>query len=814
MSLSKPEYQAMITPVRSLTRCYQQLAETNASMNTFNTFLEISPIVSTTISPDSDLENMNQHFIVALSRASDAAKLFPYMASASLGADIQCAYFRWEYARNCLVIYDFVKNGLPRMADWLFSSELGIISSDIEDNPTANVSSSSLFPRFRPLVLRCFEYLLAHRREYHRKYRRATKGKGKPKRNSYRNDVAAEELREIPSDVGSLIFGRDIPESSKYLLSKATKSPGKSLVADAKRCFMETILDLFVIPHLREASEVPPSQKGHPQLNLCVMRGAVVSRIAAAVGSDVIFCSPDLDFVLQSPQLLFEGNETSKAHFWINVRDKEHDTLRPLEKFLRDLDICSRVCDLAYHIKEFINHHFLEIQCGRRISEDEYYRSYIPPAAQRGKNPNRQKVDKQSRTSIAVESLLPQGSPQLGILALILRECLNKEQGWPFANEQIRRCMDGGRASDGRVVSQFENLDHWNPIRHRNISATLFVEKLPGAFLTREHGLSNILTWMGTGQGPRTKGFLDTSHPASSTSGASSSFYSRSLDACIDMFERGMDQRLTYLSSKSNWNDFEDALGAATREAGSGSLPRDLPQLSDSRVWGQPNPLLSIARSKEFHNYHESIRATLSQFWTPCLQEKWAVYLGSMLNQDPNTYSGGKPTWGYTLNWVHGLDIDSFRSGSVTALQTVNNLCFSRICLAPTLDEISDFVWQNDRLGAYRGLTALGFSLFSSNAVKAALFILHSHLKDCLGEREKEILGFESFSWIFVEHLLCKISRFVNRIEFTELWGGAAQKEGRYKRDRMDEDRLYFPIELQIENSSVQRLLDAFNLVY
>ena len=104
---------------------------------------------------------------------------------------------------------------------------------------------------------------------------------------------------------------------------------------------------------------------------------------------------------------------------------------------------------------------------------------------------------------------------QLGELALIIREALNRERGHQPANEVLNRVLCGHHAT--RSTTTQSNPDHTNPIRQNLESASLLQAHLPGELLTSKNGLSNLLSWMGTGQGFKTRSSLETLATTSSS---------------------------------------------------------------------------------------------------------------------------------------------------------------------------------------------------------------------------------------------------------------------------------------------------------
>ena len=74
------------------------------------------------------------------------------------------------------------------------------------------------------------------------------------------------------------------------------------------------------------------------------------------------------------------------------------------------------------------------------------------------------------------------------------------------------------------------NPDQTNPAQEFSLGFQLLQKHIPGFKLTRREGLSNLLSWMGTGQGFRTKDFLE-------SISRSSGFFASSLDEMEETFQ-------------------------------------------------------------------------------------------------------------------------------------------------------------------------------------------------------------------------------------------------------------------------------------
>lgn len=108
-----------------------------------------------------------------------------------------------------------------------------------------------------------------------------------------------------------------------------------------------------------------------------------------------------------------------------------------------------------------------------------------------------------------------------------------------------------------------------------------------------------------------------------------------------------------------------------------------------------------------------------------------------------------------------GLKIPGL-GGGLAALQLTNTISLSKVAEMPTSQEIADWVWRNPSKGAFKGLELLGFYLPNTNAVRYAFKSIENHLRAHLSEADQCLLGLGP---MFIEHLLCKVSRYKSRLE-------------------------------------------------
>ncbi|KAJ7614213.1 hypothetical protein B0H17DRAFT_966169 [Mycena rosella] len=68
-------------------------------------------------------------------------------------------------------------------------------------------------------------------------------------------------------------------------------------------------------------------------------------------------------------------------------------------------------------------------------------------------------------------------------------------------------------------------------------------------------------------------------------------------------------------------------------------------------------------------------------------------------------YEGKLPTWSSTIALLKSLEISSFKTG-LTAMQLVNTLSISNVIQMPSVIEMAEWIADNPKLGAVKGLKA------------------------------------------------------------------------------------------------------------
>ena len=246
---------------------------------------------------------------------------------------------------------------------------------------------------------------------------------------------------------------------------------------------------------------------------------------------------------------------------------------------------------------------------------------------------------------------------------------------------------DGSQRADG-------DRDQRDPIREGNIGATLLQDHMPNRRLTMKYGLSNLLSWHGTGQGNVTAPFL-----AFIRSSSFQSFFSESLEECMQRFSSGKHHNESILAGFPNV-EVDD-----TAEAPPSGVP-GLLRLSNCRIYGTAsNTLKLLPTSKTTKSYMRTIpskssfgarlKTKFEPYWPDAVKAAWCDFLGDLLDQDPDTYQGLRHSWTEAIDFVDKLNISGFRR-SLTAMQLVNAMVFGHLIDPPSLEEMAQSIAITD----------------------------------------------------------------------------------------------------------------------
>ncbi|KAK6984203.1 hypothetical protein R3P38DRAFT_3454165 [Favolaschia claudopus] len=442
-----------------------------------------------------------------------------------------------------------------------------------------------------------------------------------------------------------------------------------------------------------------------------VARGAVLQCIVNACGEGIL-ASDALRPVLMTPTALFSKKFAKDERLMKAIETRAEATLKPLCDKLADIvEDDPDILFYAEEVSRITHHRTLELQLRRSLTTAQIVSPHaLPPSRAPQKSNGSRKINRIPAVKLSVAELIRAEdlATVLALPALILREARNKMVGGPAVNVSLRRILEGKNPSTGTEPAS-ANLDHVNPARAASVNLQLLRTHIPGSKATSRLGLSNLLAWMITGQGYSTRHFL------SQDSGKL--FFFGNVEDCVSHF------REAQAANESVVSEYLKLHPKASLAQMKGLA--EYVVLDDPNVWGQASNELGL---------NPTIRGsggkTLSldeKFGDPFSVEKvqlpWKKWLGSLFEQDPNTYTGQRHTWEEAITMIRSLGINGVKGDGLTTLQLANNLVFLGICSEPSSLEMGAWISQNTKLGAYRGLCLLGFKLHELDpiAIRVAL---------------------------------------------------------------------------------------------
>ncbi|KAJ7698284.1 hypothetical protein B0H17DRAFT_1129809 [Mycena rosella] len=669
--------------------------------------------------------------------------------STSAGAMVKLAAFqrattlltrilRWTNSRALIIIYRWCTVAGPRTIQGLFDL-----------HREKGFSAFTAMPTLGHLVDHIVQFVFGEKitRMEKEKSRRAEARK-RSTRAANKDTTAATpthgkfgpirtDLNHIPADLyGVLAKGKKNGPHIRLL------DPGGGLQLNLYAACQWFLLDVFfrgiIMPALRGLMEIPDTAKSHSRMdtdsavyNRAICRGAVLECLLEACGDDGIsvrmhwmMCS----IVLGCPAILHRTETVlSGLRDWLEERVEDNPTIPALTKSLGD-EIHTVLQELA---------------AGE--PHPDAIRALPPPAKTPRKTvKSKPKKDPPQYTSPEIDTIIPAGSlPNFTLPAVIIREALNLERSLPPGAHALRCVLQGHHASQNSRRDR--NLDWVNPRRQFNRYTFLFQQNFPGVKLTGPVGLSNALSWFGTGQGSGTERFLVSLSPIGG-------FFADDVATMVQNFENIISQnvhsaeKIQFDNQKAWGNQPNPELAAQPTVRREGKRkPRAVVGHKRKRATSENFALKEKA----------SLESKFGRFFAADVQEKWISHLGELAHKDPSTDQAPRPSWASTIRLISNLNIPAFKTG-LTAMQLVNTLAFSQVVQLPSVSEMASWIADNPSLGAVTGLEFLGFQTNSRNHIQGSYICFHNYLDKYLVKEDRETLGFHP---PFSEHLLCKVPR-------------------------------------------------------
>ena len=758
--------------------------EQNETHNILGTYLDLLPRTSCATGT------------VLFFRLQHSVNVLPELAATIRQLRVLERAQRWEMCRSLMIIFHWYANAGPEMANRMM--EIHQQDGYLELMKQA--------PFFAPLV----DHIVQHAYNEQQEHKVPAKKKSRP---STRNPPTAKPPsfgphRSILNQVPSNLYGLQPTKSDQKAItlpSLTNFKPGRAeLYNRSSQCLQDLWSKHLILPQLKSIDDAVSSGgqllRGDKHvLHRSLTRGAILQCIADACETDTIFASTAVDAYLVSPAVVFEKGLSRSDRFASAVLKCTVETLSPLFNWVEERVAQSPgIVDAARGIGEIVHYGMMELHEGRSLTKDNLVGqnkiSHLRPSKTSKQVLHWSAVD---YSAVRLDLLLP-GKPYLGfgVMGLIVREALNERRHLRPANEMLRRILEGKHATLSTASSH--NRDHTDPIRQYSHGAQLLYQHLPGSKITSSCGLSNLLSWLGTGQGNVTKAFLDSTKQ---TGG----FFAEDSKGMVETFTKVINLRIS--------NHYQVSVSRPES-----TVPGFIPTF-DVRIWGQPSNHLKLTPTRQGNQdtgRQYSIQEKFEQYFTTDIQKHWCEWLGPMQGQDPNSYTGSRKTWRDYLSNITRLSIPGFKQG-LTVFQLVNYLVFLGIARMPTCSDLADFIHSNRRLGAFHGLESLGFVMKNRASVHAAFMCVHQHLDRHLTQADKELLGFGP---IFTEHLLCKVVRWTRHVKndthkSLEAMGTSIEEESWIWEAGLNiSDHTAFPFPLQATPEELNKVIAEAGKIY
>ncbi|KAJ8079431.1 hypothetical protein PM082_021947 [Marasmius tenuissimus] len=548
----------------------------------------------------------------------------------------------------------------------------------------------------------------------------STNATGKPaKKGKGKRPVEDTRISTLPGNLYGLISSPTMDSITFSLSSSDIRLDNSDLQREvACNIFVTLIFNVIVAPHMetldtyitRSAKTAGYTRRPGLSDSMSIqartlLRGALLDSFVDWLDDDGLFASPVVLEVLQSPLGMLNLNRRTETKV-LDSMAKGTEVFLALESWLREMydasDIQQAGWSLAESLQEALSH-----LSKRAIS----VRTQPSKSLRQSQGGSFMEIHDHSKPRVSPDTPLSSLCPysdgfRVDMLAFMIREALNYHDHRGIGDSALSKVI---RGTDPvvRIQMKLKNIDHYNPIRAHNSLQTMVRTSFANLdFSEKPYGLSNLLVILGTGQGEPTRAFFDRS--------LCGKFFT-SADSCVDAFQSAF---------SANPNIC----------------------LDNKRCWGSACSWLGFTRAGE--DRRPQFREKLDPYFSEHVVQLWNAFR-----------TGSRKSYKEALALSENTKLDGFRSG-LTRMQLANTLALLGLCELPSCDEMADIVHMHKNKGAFEGLQRLGLNVTASSTVeevRLAFRCVFDFLDHQLRPEDKAILDFNA---IFVEHLLCKVTRW------------------------------------------------------
>jgi hypothetical protein len=739
------------------------------------------------ILPDNSTAACEAHFYRVLS----AVKTLPEAVVGVTVMSIGQRMLQWGIARTLVLVYE-----------WYDRTGVVTIKRLLDIYRTSGYNA---LQREAPTLVNIIDHVVRYIYEQQKLLQKNQRQKKKLKssvsgkiRQSYREQEISEKLPAGPvraclEDIPPNIYGLrschaatpaiNLKSRIKNMMIPHKLTDGFDAVYATSCTVLENLLsDILFIPNLQSVDTFFNNKRRasgariNPKLvrDRAIARGAIIKTVTNAFGTDAIFSSEIAGELLSSPTLLFGDYSNSKEDRLVaHILHHDNGLLEQLDCCVKSLlkPTGNEAPLIARKMGDFVQNRTLELLKrasgsqtearplgGHDTSTQAVLDTNVTSCQLHNGQPTSSSESHQNvsfPSTMHSTPTLHQSSPDFLPLMLIIRENVSILRGCPPDHEILRRILTGHHATRSAERSK-RNPDHTNPSRRHLVYAKLLNQHLPPQMLTTQHGLSNLLAWMGTGQGFRTERFLREFSP----------FYCTSSNEMVAKFADAIYRNKCTLGTLSHATNMSE-------KSKDTQASKDIPGYivyEDQTIWGQPCNLISATPTRvdaQIQN-NGSVTLTLEEkfapYFAPEIQEKWLSWLGDLANQNPQTLDDhiGQKSWAEAYEFITSLQLEPFKN-SLSTYQLANNLALADIVKHPTSTDVTAWMDKHKNLGACRGLKRLGFKPTDRGSIDGAFQCVQDHLEHYLVNTNN--LDVQDHGAMDIEHLLCKVVRWEDRLK-------------------------------------------------
>jgi hypothetical protein len=426
-----------------------------------------------------------------------AADALPTLVHSAESLEFLSKILRWQACKAVLTVYHWLTGiGPSLLKELLHLHELGL------------EKLQAAFPSFALLVDHAVRYAKA---------RKATAIAGrqskKPRVGISTSNYSKEELQNL-AKFPSNLYGLRLTKASASIYIPLDNFRGDIYVA-AHKLLEDIIWKIALGPSIQKMDDVfngprRSSKDSKSSKSRCLNRGAILTTLVLNFETEGVMATNMVATLLRTPTSIFSNYDKDET-LARRVVENPAVAMRAFADWLKhQLAMKPAIRQCMVSMENIMSTRLQELTKGKVIASTKQWTdtsTLLLPIASSSTTSSFSNLTRDAQGNFPLSLALPSlTTPSFGIIGIILREALKKERETGTPHLYLSRAMCGQNIQTG---AQLFNPSHGNPVRQYSGYAALFQKYFDPSEVTQPYGLSNLLAWMGTGQGERTARFLE-----------------------------------------------------------------------------------------------------------------------------------------------------------------------------------------------------------------------------------------------------------------------------------------------------------------